>query len=236
MPALPSSDILHNAATDHRIPRRPGEAPRERPTSEAKETLRLFHEGLLATDEERADVRRARGIALAEKLMRPTTPRQRQDTAREALVLLSQAIDATSGDAAAARAESFILDEVGRRADAFTLLMNALETSPRHEGLLENAAADALNLRRAADAVSLAQRLVAINPSSADHQSLLAEACAQSHQWPAALAAAREALRLDPSHPNARSVLVDVYLQTGQPSRARREAETLQILDPAQRP
>jgi tetratricopeptide (TPR) repeat protein len=233
MPPLSSSDIVHNAATDHRIPRLLAARPKEPAAVATAPALRLFHEEQIRTAEERAEARRARGIALAEAVVGLEDPRQRAAMARESFSLLADVVTAAPGDAAAVRAESFVLGRLGHRREALALLLSALKISPRHEGLLENATANALTLSRKDIALPLAQRLTSVNPSSAEHQSMLAQAHALLRQWPEAESAAREALRLNPAHPTARALLIDVYVRTRQPGRARREEATLRVLNAA---
>jgi predicted CXXCH cytochrome family protein len=236
MPRMPSTDILHNAATDHRVPLRPGKARRmAAPASIEAPQVRLFHTGQLRTSEERAEADRALGLALAQKLTRTSEPQQRAGLARRALPLLTAALDASEEDVQAARAKAFVLEQGGRTDEAFELLKSALVRLPRHEGMLADATADALQLQRHREALAYARRLVQVNPHAANHQGLLAEAYALARDWHAAAAAARSAIRLDPSSKSAWTVLIESRLQAGQAVEARRDLEKLLVLDPGQR-
>jgi Flp pilus assembly protein TadD len=237
MPRTPSADIVHNAATDHRIPRLAAKFVQPEAASASTEGAPLvhFHAALVKSDEEREEVSRALGIALAQNLARPGYAQaERERFARESLALLTKTLDASPDDWQVSRAKAFILDMAGQGEEAFNVLESALKRSPQNEGLLEDAASDAVRLRRPRPALAYSRRVVEVNPFSAEHQSLLAESRALSRDWDAAIVSARDALRLDPSHTLARKILIEAYVQTGQTARARQELHKLAILDPTE--
>jgi tetratricopeptide (TPR) repeat protein len=90
-------------------------------------------------------------------------------------------------------------------------------------------------LRRHEEAIASWRRAIAINPWHSDYHARLAVVHAQAHDWPAAMAAGREALRLNPAHIEARKVLVRGLLRTGDTAGARAAFETVLELAPDDR-
>ena len=77
--------------------------------------------------------------------------------------------------------------------------------------------------------------MIAVNPWRSDYRLALARNCAQAGDWPGAVAACREAIRLNPELFEARSLLVQCYLRSGEPAEADAEFRTLLRFYPASR-
>ena len=90
-------------------------------------------------------------------------------------------------------------------------------------------------LQRPDRARAALQKAIAVDPWRSDYRLALARACAQARDWPAAVAACREAIRLDPELFEARSLLVQCYLRSGEPAKADAEFRTLLRFSPASR-
>ena len=86
------------------------------------------------------------------------------------------------------------------------------------------------NLARAA-----LQEAIDVSPWRSDYRLALARICAQAGDWPGAVAACREAIRLNPDLLEARSLLVQCYLRSGASAEADAEFRTLLLFDPASR-
>jgi tetratricopeptide (TPR) repeat protein len=68
-----------------------------------------------------------------------------------------------------------------------------------------------------------------------DYHLALAAACFELEDWPAAVAACREAIRLNPELFEARTLLVRCYLRCHQPQKADAEFQTMLRFYPASR-
>ena len=79
------------------------------------------------------------------------------------------------------------------------------------------------------------QKTIAVNPWRSHYRLALARACDQAGDWPAAVAACREAIRLNPELFEARSLLVQCYLRAHEPDKADAEFQILLRFYPASR-
>ena len=61
---------------------------------------------------------------------------------------------------------------------------------------------------------------------------MMAEAQAQRGVWPAVLRECQEAIKLNPANVNAQQLLLEYYVQAGQPDQARAQFERLLGLHP----
>jgi predicted CXXCH cytochrome family protein len=245
MPRMPSTDIVHNSGTDHTILRRQPVPDRastviaDASGSDHPETsLKAFHESLIQSAEERAELGRALGIALIQKASRPESDvDKRKSLARRAWPLLVEALRTVPEDHAAAHSKALALNDLGRARDAYALLRETSKKAPHDESLLEDTAALALQWNRPEEAQHYAERLIALNPYRAEYPFKRALALTIVRDRVNATAAAKAALRLDPFHQNARILLIESLLHQGQDSQAREELDRLQALnltDPGQ--
>ena len=90
-------------------------------------------------------------------------------------------------------------------------------------------------LQRPELARSALQKTIAVNPWRSDYRLALARACYQAGDWPGAVAACREAIRLNPELFEARSLLVQCYLRSHEPDKADAEFQILLRFYPASR-
>ena len=90
------------------------------------------------------------------------------------------------------------------------------------ESALRSAGRVLTRLHRPELARSALQKAIAVNPWPSDYRLALASACYQSGDWPGAVAACREAIRLNPELFEARSLLVQCYLRSREPEQGRR--------------
>jgi hypothetical protein len=162
MPRLASSDIVHVAATDHRIPRRPGPTDRSpgeigaaRPGGPAPV---LFHRDLM-DDRQRAEARRDLGVALC-----GAGP----GAAAAGLPLLDAALKARPDDRLAWQAKGVVLGQLGRFAGGLEAFRQILAREPDDEAALVGAAEFAARLGRRRDSLADWRRAIAINPGAPD--------------------------------------------------------------------
>ena len=233
MPRLESSDILHVAATNHRIPRQAGVrtiGPRSTPgrrVPRRERPLVLFHRDLM-DERERAEAERDIGVALC---------RDGPQVAAVALPLLEAALAARPDDVVAWEAKGFALGQLGRCEEGAGGLPRrpwpgnrtgnprwSVRRDPRRPG------------GRRDDAIAYWRRAIAINPWRSDYRAELAPLCFRPRDWPAAAAACREALRLKPGRPRDQE---DSSSAAAPPRKtreaARQEFQTLLGFDPPDR-
>src|SRR5207249_274330 len=73
------------------------------------------------------------------------------------------------------------------------------------------------------------------NPWRSEYRLALARMCSLTGDWPAAVAACREAIRINPELFEARSFLIECYLWADEPEKADAELQTLLRFYPASR-
>jgi tetratricopeptide (TPR) repeat protein len=82
---------------------------------------------------------------------------------------------------------------------------------------------------------SALQKTIAVNPWRSKYRLALANARIQSGDWPGAVAACLEAIRINPELFEARSLLIQCYLWSHEPAKADAELELLLRSYPASR-
>jgi Flp pilus assembly protein TadD len=226
MPRLSSSEIIHSAATNHRIPRHMDGRDRSPihlgGTRPGRRLLVSFHDDLLS-DQERAETERDIGVAIC---------RDGSSGAAAALPLLEAALAACPNDVPAWEAKGIALGRLGRGKEALAAFRTALTKEPIRESTLQEAALLAAQVGLRADAIAYWQRAITINPWRADYLAELAPLYFQGREWHAATQACRNALRLNPAELDVRKLLVRCYLRLSDPRAARREFESLLDFDP----
>jgi hypothetical protein len=234
MPRTRTVDVAHTATSDHRIPRRAGEAftvvggPKRRYTQAVP--FVHFHEAQLdpVADEPERDL--AVGLMdLAEPM--PDVP-ERKRLAQAALPLLRDALENTPDDLAGLHAKGSALWIAGFSNEALACYEAVLSKSPEREPTLFLAAQLAATLGREETARSYWQRVIAVNPYSAIYRVHLGWLYARKEDWPRALEESRQALRLNPLNVDARKLLIEVHLKNGRRAEARDELQKLLLLDP----
>jgi hypothetical protein len=215
------ADVIHVAATNHRIPRRPDEGAR--PPIRAADPRRgqrpiaNFHDNLL-DDRERADAERDVGVGLS---------RSGREGATMALPLLEAALTARSGDAIAWEAKGFALGLLGRGKEALAAFRKALTIEPDRETTLTGAAYAAAQSGQPEAAIEYWRRAIAINPWRSEYHTDLALLCYRTRDWRAAAEACRATLRLNAANVELRKLLVRCEVRLGNSQAARHEFETL---------
>jgi tetratricopeptide (TPR) repeat protein len=79
------------------------------------------------------------------------------------------------------------------------------------------------------------QKAIEVNPWMSEYRLALSDICHQSGDWPGAIAACREAIRLNPELFEARSLLVQSYLRSGAIDKADAEFQIMLRFYPASR-
>ena len=224
-----SSNNIHVATTNHRLPRRAdeplqsaaaGDAP---PRTDGK--LVNFHRSLM-NDQENAAAERDRGIALC---------REGRDGANSGLPLLGSALAARPDDLPAWEAKAEALALLGRPEEGLAAYRVSLSQDPHRETALGGGAKLAFRLKRYPEAVSLWQQAIAINPWRSDYHAELALAQLKLRDWRSAAASCNEVLRLNPAFIDVRKWLIRCYLNLGDTEAARSELQVVLGFDPPDR-
>jgi predicted CXXCH cytochrome family protein len=239
MPRLAVTNIPHTAATDHRIPRGvPGlapEGPRVAPGQPAEIPLMDYHWGLM-THAERRDAARDLGIALtlAAQIMN-AAPQLARTAATQALPLLEVAVRDRPDDLPARESLGLALGMLDRPEEAVRAFEEVLRIEPGHEQTLRSTARALARLQRPDLARAALQKAIAVDPWRSNHHLALAQVCTQAGDWPGAIAACREAIRLNLELVEARSLLIQCYLHSHEPEKADAEFRNLLGFFPAGR-
>ncbi len=232
MPRFPAADIVHTAATDHRILRRPQPlaAKEQHPPSDSDHPLKPFHP---YSPEDEAEVGRDLGMALVE-MMKYHEASPELYSARAAS-LLTDAIRKDAEDVPAWEALGLTLLMRHRQAEALESLENALRRDANRETALAGAATLAWNLGRPQESLAYWRRVIAVNPWLPDYRRSLTQLLLHQRNWEEARSQCRDWLRLDPMSVDARRTWIELLLQQGKKTEARQEFTRLEVLAPTDR-
>jgi Flp pilus assembly protein TadD len=236
MPRRTTSNIAHEAITDHRIVRHPGRAGKNDNTNHPRSQpgqIPLVYFDRELHDPNDPEVLRDLAIASVNIARREVPEELRQAMCQRATTHLNRAVRADPDDIDALEAKGFglwVRAQPQRAVEAFETVLTMV---PQREVSRKAAGDLAAELGHDETASEHLRQLLAINPwSGAAHYSL-SKLLAKHEDWPGAIHEASAVLRLDPTHVAARSLLVAGYLQTGDRKRARQEFDIVERLQPA---
>jgi len=238
MPRPAVTNIPHTAATDHRIARTPGHVSETPPDASGQPKdipVRDYHWGVMTEEERRDDVRDL-GMALAwgARLMSGSPPAARM-AATQSVPFLEAAVRDRPDDLSAGESLGIVLGILGRREQALRAFDNVLRIEPDREWTIRSSGRMLAQLQRFYLARAALQKTIAINLWKSEYRLALARICAQTGDWPAAIAACREAIRINPELVEARSLLIQCYLWSNEPDKAESELQILLRFYPASR-
>jgi tetratricopeptide (TPR) repeat protein len=187
------------------------------------------------TEEERRDDARDLGMALAWGARIMNEPHAASLAARQSLPFLEAAVRDRPDDVLAGESLGLVLGILDRPQEALRAFEGVLRVEPGREWTLRSSGRLLARLERPDLARAAFQKTIAVNPWSSDYHLALARNCSRIGDWPAAIAACREALRLNPELFDARSLLVQCYLWSNQPDKAEAEFQILLRFYPASR-
>jgi tetratricopeptide (TPR) repeat protein len=216
-------------------PAQASERPRGAPGQPGEIPLLDYHWGQM-NEEERREARRDLGVASAWIARRlAASPKLARIAAAQAIPLLEAGVRERPDDLPAGSSLGTALEILGRGGEALRALEGVLRRNPGDELALRSSGRLLADLNRPDRARAALQRTIAVNPWRPDYRLALARVCYQAGDWPAAVAACREAIRLDPNLFEARSLLVEAHLRAGERERADAEFRTLIQFYPASR-
>jgi hypothetical protein len=238
MPPYGSSDIAHNASTDHRILRGgAGAAETASPWHEPRTVFALSHFQRGPVNPADKALGRDLGVALVQDVAGALT-NSRQ--AEQAVALLENAIARDPDDLVAweSKAKAFFI--LKRRSEGLAAAEAVLAKVPDHEiallvaGMLSQdlLAQDPGLLEKC---LGYWRRVAAVNPWTASYRASLSGLLAQHGSWHEAGVHCQEWLRLQPGSIDGRKLWIECLLRTHVPERARAELRRLEALQPSER-
>jgi len=239
MPRPAITNVPHTAATDHRILRGvPGsvpENPRQASGQPAESPLMDFHWPLM-TEEDRRDAARDMGVAQGWAARNfKASPQIAKLAAMQGLPLLDAAVRDRPDDLTAREFLGHTLEVLDRPEEALNAFEGVLRIEPGREPVLRSTGRLLARLQRYDLARSVWQKTIALDPWRSIYRLALASNCSRAGDWPGAVAACREAIRLNPELFQARSLLIQCYLRSRELDKADAEFQIMLRFYPASR-
>jgi Flp pilus assembly protein TadD len=232
MPRLATKDIIHVAATDHRLLRDPAQAPPppepDQPPWDAP--LVLVHRELRRPNDPEAA--RDRGVALATAAAEAPAGPMRSHLSHLALPLLEGATRAAPDDLLALEWLGAVLRFRDRPREALTTYETALALAPQRERALTEAGMAASQAGSPDKALGYWRRAITVNPRRWRYHYEVAQLLSERGHRDEALDECAAALRLNPAHVETRLVQVACLLDEGRKDQARAAFARLLALKP----
>lgn len=234
MPRSSSSNAVHFAVTDHRIPRRLQPVAKANPRQEPVEfPIEHFHRHLAAARDE--DFPRDLALAVipyVKTAMANGADQISRQLGLKILPLLNNAVARDSDDVAAQEGRGHALFASGQLDDALTALEDVLRKSPDRETTLIIASEVAYSMNRLDLAQEYCQRLLKKNPHVPGYHERLALIQKARGAASEAIAAAEAALKINPLRAETRELLIRLHLAVGHLDRAQSELSLLGHISP----
>ncbi|HEY7310710.1 MAG TPA: tetratricopeptide repeat protein [Gemmataceae bacterium] len=229
MPRFGTTDVAHTAATDHRIPRRPGpsEGSVEAAPGGGSLLTRFGSEGIESRDRALA---RDLAVAVVKAASQGHAPPNRAGS--QALVLLGPALEEHPDDLEGWMAKGWALMLTGNKRGALAAFDEVLKQAPKHERALAAAASLAEDLQQFDTALSCWRRAATMNPWIPTYRRGLAFQLARRRLWDELRSQCQDWLRLEPANPEARLLWISCLLHDGKKADARAEFARIEALRP----
>ena len=154
--------------------------------------------------------------------------------AKLALPLLDRAVGNNEDDLPAGDARADALWMHSELEQALAAYQKILAKNPKREVTLFRATDLTLRLKRLDLATTFARQAAQSNPWRWQAHQNLAAVAALSKDWPGAVSACREALKINPASLPTRDLLIACYLQLGDRPKAQAELDVMLLLVPPQ--
>jgi predicted CXXCH cytochrome family protein len=232
MPRYASSDIAHNASTEHRIVRRP------EGTANPEDAGRWSHgPGLPVTpfypeqrDPDDPDMNRDMGIALVKLLGKGAGDQEK--LAPQVVAMLERALRNDPEDVDAWEAKGQVLMLMKSQSAALATFETALAKAPNRETSLSNAAMLCQDLNQMEPAIDYWRRAVKVNPWAPTYRQNLSVLLAHKGAWNDVRPHCQAWVRLAPADVPARKLWVTCLLKEGNQEEAKTEFEKIERMKP----
>ena len=222
MPRLPT-EVQHAAVTDHAIPRIPG-AAKNGPGSSSLRQLVAFPDSSVATV-------RAKSMALVSISSRH--PELLGADLRGAVLRnLESVVAADADDFDAVDALATVYLEEGRVEDALQVCRQVLAKVPQRESTLQIVCETYSQTGQHQKATTHWEQLLGVNPWMSNYWFSLGRAYAASNRWARCQQLAVEGKKRFPTSMGLRHLLVESYLQLGDPDAAEAEFQAIESFGP----
>ncbi len=228
MPRYGNSDVVHAAATDHRILRRPADHP-PGPTPDRDDARFVdFYQDRFPEGDPQAE--RTRGLGLMKMFAAGLLSPQRHG--QQALASLESALGSDPRDFEVQEGKVQLLSLLGQPSEVLTESQAVLAARPGDWRLLALAASAAEATGQTDLAIDYGRRAVDVNPFQTDAQVSLAGLLVRVGLWDEAQTRCEKLLQLDPFDVSGRQALIEVLLRQGKIEEARREFDVIRRLQP----
>jgi Tfp pilus assembly protein PilF len=232
MPRYASSDIAHNASTNHLIVRRP-EAPANSddsgrgPHGPGLALIPFYPEQQNPDD---PDMKRDMGMALVKLLSTGAGDQER--LAPQAVAMLETALRNDPDDVDAWEAKGQALMLMKSQSAALATFETALSKAPNREISLSAAAMLCQDMNQLEPAIDYWRRAVKINPWAAPYRQNLSVLLAHQQAWSDLRPQCEAWVRLVPADVAARKLWVTCLLKEGKPEEAKAEFDKIERMKP----
>jgi Flp pilus assembly protein TadD len=207
-----STDVVHNASTDHRILLKPEQIRAgDKPHAGENFPITLFHNG----GKKRDDPSSMRDLGMALGKMAANAQIEAK-WAGQAVVLLEKALRQCPTDWEAWELKAYALTIQGETSQALAAAQKVLSHFPKRESSLMMAGMFSQTLGQYEQAIGYWRRAVAVDPWAPEYRQNLAVLLADKKDWNEAQTHARQWLRLDPESIEARKVLIEILVHSKQ--------------------
>lgn len=229
MPRFSAADIVHTAATDHRVNRFKSPPKDDPPRPTAPSLLIPFHADHFGGNA--AELKRDLGIALARSMVKHKG--RAQPPGPDPTALLEESLNNDPEDVPAWIAKGQILMLRNRSAPALAAFQNALRLAPEEEVALMGAASLTQNQGQLEESLDYWRRAIAVDPEMAMYRMNLTRLLAFAKRWDEAREHCRAWMRLDPRNVEARKIWITCLLRESKKDEARAEFARIQALKPS---
>jgi predicted CXXCH cytochrome family protein len=233
MPRYKDVDVAHTASTDHRILRRPDQAPAQPEPGRQASDLPIVRFGAGPADA--GDPEGERDLAIAMVAYGSIGKIDMRSHVAQVVPRLQAAVQRDPKDIGAWIALGQALLVQNRTSAALTCYEKVLAIDPQREDAMIGAAALYKMNRRPEPALDLWQRAVKANPWMPLYRGQLVAALIDAGKWDEVQIQAGEWLRLDPVSPAPRQLRISLLIRDGDRAAARAEFARLEALNPPNR-
>lgn len=236
MPRFQAADIVHTAATDHTIPRKPKKEEEHGPATSTPELpLVQFHH--VPKGKEKLDMERDMALALFQYATRegsghPNAPQW----LKQSLVMMHSVIKEHPTDVETLRAlaqgeSSSDPSNPGNQQRALELLKQLLTVEPRYEIALRDLGILYLARKNYQESAKYFRKATEVNPQTVQSHELLAHALVKLERWEDAVEAGRNVLKIRPTYGPIRVLMVYSLRKMGKHEDANKISRELDALN-----